>query len=122
MTIEQCYQRLHGDYAQVLRRIPSPALVERFVGKFLNDGSFSDLREAMEAGSAEKAFRAAHTLKGVSANLSFDQLSTSAGQLTEVLRGASGEIPSAAVPIMEQVQSDYQMTADAIRIFQMNGD
>ena len=72
MTIEQCYEQLHGDYAQVIQRLPSPALVERFIGKFLDDGSFSELTSAMAAGQTEAAFRAAHTLKGVSANLGFD--------------------------------------------------
>ena len=50
MTIEQCYEQLHGDYAQVIQRLPSPALVERFLGKFLDDGSFSELTSAMAAG------------------------------------------------------------------------
>ena len=42
MTIEQCYEQLHGDYAQVIQRLPSPALVERFIGKFLDDASISE--------------------------------------------------------------------------------
>ena len=57
MTIEQCYEQLHGDYAQVIQRLPSPALVERFIGKFLDDGSFSELTSAMAAGQTEAAFR-----------------------------------------------------------------
>lgn len=118
MTIEQCYQQLHGDYAQVLQRLPSPALVERFVGKFLNDGSFSELAGAMEAGQTELAFRAAHTLKGVSANLGFEQLRQSASNLTEALRGKTGALPAEAAPLMEQVRQDYNMTVDAIRAYQ----
>ena len=118
MTIEQCYQQLHGDYAQVLQRLPSPALVERFVGKFLNDDSFAQLNSAMAAGEVETAFRAAHTLKGVSANLGFEQLRQSASNLTELLRGQTGSVPAEAAPLMEQVRRDYQMTADAIRAFQ----
>lgn len=118
MTIEQCYQQLHGDYAQVLQRLPSPALVERFVGKFLNDGSFAELSSAMAAGQTETAFRAAHTLKGVSANLGFEQLRQSASSLTELLRGQTGAVPAEAVTLMEQVRRDYQMTVDAIQAFQ----
>ena len=117
MTIEQCYQQLHGDYAQVLQRLPSPALVERFIGKFLDDGSFSELSSAMAAGQTETAFRAAHTLKGVSANLGFEQLRQSASNLTELLRGKPGTVPAEAFPLMEQVRQDYEMTADAIRAY-----
>ena len=117
MTIEQCYEQLHGDYAQVIQRLPSPALVERFVGKFLDDGSFSELTSAMAAGQTEAAFRAAHTLKGVSANLGFEQLRQSASTLTEFLRGKAEPVPAEAHPLMEQVRQDYQMTVDAIRAY-----
>ena len=117
MTIEQCYEQLHGDYAQVIQRLPSPALVERFLGKFLDDGSFSELTSAMAAGQTEAAFRAAHTLKGVSANLGFEQLRQSSSALTEFLRGKAEPVPAEALPLMEQVRRDYQMTVDAIRAY-----
>lgn len=117
MTIEQCYEQLHGDYAQVIQRLPSPALVERFIGKFLDDGSFSELTSAMAVGQTEAAFRAAHTLKGVSANLGFEQLRQSASTLTEFLRGKAEPVPAEALPLLEQVRRDYQMTVDAIRAY-----
>lgn len=117
MTIEQCYQQLHGDYAQVLQRLPSAALVERFIGKFLDDDSYPNLRSAMQASDAEAAFRAAHTLKGVSANLGFEQLRGSASKLTEQLRGVT-VISIDAQALMEQVTQDYEMTVGAIRAFQ----
>ena len=118
MTIEECYQKLHGDYAQVLQRLPSASLVERFVVKFLGDDSFVNLCKAMEAGKTEDAFRAAHTLKGVSANLGLEQLRSSASQLTELLRGETGPLPVAAEELMEQVRKDYALTAEAIEEFQ----
>lgn len=117
MTIEQCYEQLHGDYAQVIQRLPSPALVERFIGKFLDDGSFSELTSAMAAGQTEAAFRAAHTLKGVSANLGFEQLRQSSSAMTEFLRGKAEPVPAEALPLLEQVRRDYQMTVDAIRAY-----
>lgn len=118
MTIQQCYQQLCGDYADVLRRLPSDALVERFSVKFLEDDSYPSLVQAMAQGNCEAAFRAAHTLKGVSANLGFTQLCASASQLTELLRGVTGEIPPDAAERMNQVRQDYQMTTDALRAFQ----
>lgn len=117
MTIEQCYEQLHGNYAQVIQRLPSPALVERFIGKFLDDGSFSELTSAMAAGQTEASFRAAHTLKGVSANLGFEQLRQSSSALTEFLRGKAEPVPAEALPLLEQVRRDYQMTVDAIRAY-----
>ena len=115
MTMEMCYQEMGGNYAEVCTRLPSPRLVEKFVGKFLEDKSFETLCQQMEAGNREEAFRAAHTLKGVCANLSFSRLLDSAARLTEELRAAAGEIPASAAGMMDDVRRDYQITVDAIR-------
>ena len=64
MTIQECYQVLGGDYAQVEKRLPGIHLIRKFIAKFLDDGSYPELCRAMEQGQTEEAFRAAHTLKG----------------------------------------------------------
>ena len=115
MTMEECYQEIGGDFAEVSVRLPSPGLIEKFAGKFLEGKSFEMLCRAMNAGNREEAFRAAHTLKGVCANLSFRQLLNSVGQLTEELRPETETIPDTAASLMEEVQRDYQVTAAAIR-------
>ena len=115
MTIEECYQEMGGDFAEVCGRLPSRKLIEKFAGKFLEDQSYAQLRQAMEAGSHEDAFRAAHTLKGVAANLSFARLRSSASALTELLRTPAKYIPGEAAPMMEAVTRDYEVTVSAIR-------
>ena len=121
MTIQECYQKLGGDYAQVEKRLPGIHLIQRFIAKFLDDGSYPELCRAMEQGQTEEAFRAAHTLKGVSANLGFDRLTASSGELTELLRGRTDGIPTEAVPLLDMVRQDYELTADAIRAY-LNSD
>ena len=121
MTIQECYQKLGGDYAQVEKRLPGIHLIRRFIAKFLDDGSYPELCRAMEQGQTEEAFRAAHTLKGVSANLGFDRLTASSGELTELLRGRTDGIPTEAVPLLDMVRQDYELTADAIRTY-LNSD
>ena len=117
MSIEECYQEMGGSYADVSARLPSPSLVQRFVCKFPEDKSFEALESAMESGSREGAFRAAHTLKGVCANLSFSRLLHSASALTEILRPESPAIPESAFALMDQVRCDYAVTVGAIRRF-----
>ena len=121
MTIQECYQVLGGDYAQVEKRLPGIHLIRRFIAKFLDDGSYPELCRAMEQGQTEEAFRAAHTLKGVSANLGFDRLTASSGELTELLRGRTDGIPTEAVPLLDMVRQDYELTADAMRAY-LNSD
>ena len=115
MTMQECYAALEGDYQEVLGRLYSEALVRKFVGKFLSDPSFQLLEDSMKAGSYEEAFRAAHTLKGVSQNLSFTKLYQSSHALTETLRTKDYE---AAAKLLAQVEADYSQTAGAIRRFQ----
>ena len=117
MTIEQCYQALGGSFSEVSMRLPSVRLVEKFIGKFLADGSFDALCQQMASGSRQEAFRAAHTLKGVCANLGFGRLLSSTSRLTEMLRPEGSAIPAEAGPLMDEVREDYRVTVEAIRAY-----
>ena len=117
MTIQECYQKLCGEFAQVEKRLPSVSLVRKFIIKFLDDDSYSNLCLAMQNGQREEAFRAAHTLKGVSANLGFSRLLASAGELTELLRAETESIPGRAAALLEEVKQDYELTVSVIRAY-----
>lgn len=86
MTLQDCYNKLHGDYNEAKNRLMSDKLIERFIMKFPDDPSMDALREMVESGDNCAAFRAVHTLKGVAANLAFTQLFHDASNLTEQLR------------------------------------
>lgn len=115
MTLQECYAALGGDYDEVIGRLRSERMVQKFVLRFLDDKSYELLCGAMESGNYEEAFRAAHTIKGVCQNLSFTRLLASGEKLTEALRdGPTPEAPA----LFAQVQADYRQTVDAIRRFQ----
>ena len=115
MTIQECYQALGGDWEEVLGRLYSEALVCKFAGKFLSEPSFQLLEDSVNEGSWEDAFRAAHTLKGVSQNLSFTRLYQSSHEITEALRTKDYDLAKLLLP---KVQEDYAKTVGAIREFQ----
>ena len=115
MTLQECYAAMGGDYAGVTSRLPTERMVQKFVLKFLNDGSYDLLVRSMEAEDYEEAFRAAHTIKGVCQNLDFTRLYQSSSQLSEALR--SGWTPEADA-LAEQVAVDYKQTVEAIRTYQ----
>lgn len=115
MTLQECYAALEGDYQGVLGRLTSERMVQKFVLKFLNDGSYDLLIRSMAEENWQEAFRAAHTIKGVCQNLDFTRLYRSSCQLSEALRnGFTPEAPALA----EQVKADYAQTVSAIRAFQ----
>ena len=115
MTLKECYAAMGGDYDEAIGRLRSEKLVQKFVLKFLSDGSYDLLCASMESGNYEEAFRAAHTIKGVCSNLAFTVLGKSSSALSEALRG--GYTPEADA-LAEQVKREYQETVQAIRAFQ----
>ena len=115
MTIQECYQLLGGNFSQTQTRLPSAGMIQRFLFRFPQDPTFSALCQAMETGQRESAFRCAHTLKGVCANLGLDALQDSASRLTEALRAETDEISGDACALMERVRQDYELTIKAIR-------
>ena len=114
MTIRECYNELGGDYAEVKNRLCRDKLIQRLIAKFPNDDSYCRLCRAIKEGNREEAFLAAHTLKGVSANLGFARLLDSADKLTELLRSSPYCIPDEADLLMENVMGDYELTVAAI--------
>lgn len=90
MEVKECYEAFGGSYESVKQRIPTDTIIKKFMLKFLEEPTFLNLSRALESGEYEEAFRAAHSLKGVSVNLGFNNLGNSAGTLTELLR-KSGE-------------------------------
>ena len=115
MTIQECYTALEGDYEEVLSRLYSEALVKKFVGKFLADQSFQQLESSLNAEDYDEAFRAAHTLKGVSQNLSFTKLYHSSHEITEALRTKDYAL---AAQLLAPVSRDYEQTVAAIQAYQ----
>ena len=87
MILKEFYAQIGGNYEDTLHRLPSEALVHRFVLKYPADPSVAQLRDSVSAADWETAFRAAHTLKGVAQNLGFERLYQVSAVLTEAMRG-----------------------------------
>ena len=114
MTLKECYQTI-GSYDDVVGRLRSERLVQKFVLKFLGDASYENLHKALQDQNYGEAFRAAHTIKGVCQNLSLSKLEKSSHDLTEALRnGYTPEVEDYLV----KVDADYAETIAAIKEFQ----
>ena len=111
--IRAIYERIGADFDDVASRLGSPALVERFAGKFVQDESFSQLEDALAAHDAKAAFRAAHTLKGVALNLGLSNLAAPAVELTEALRPCGPEGVDVE-PLMATLRKAYNETVEAL--------
>lgn len=114
MTIQECYEKMGGNYAEVVGRLRTDERVQKFLMLFMKDTSFQDLQHGIETNNVEEAFRAAHTLKGICGNLSLTKLLTIAEELTEALRGKPAVGPDVP-PLYENAKAAYESIMQAIK-------
>lgn len=119
MTVKECYEKINGDYEGVFGRFRGDARIQKFALKFLKDGSFDSLTKTLEAGDYEEAFRAAHTLKGVSQNLGFTGLYQISETMTEMLRSNPGDYTP---EMLDRVRAEYDKTYAAIEELQASSE
>lgn len=105
MTLFEFYNSLGESLDEVLGRLRLESRIAKYLGLFLNDPSFDELKNAFANNDAKTAFRAAHTLKGVAANLGLNKLSSSSSELTEDLR--PGSFTANSQDLLENVELDY---------------
>lgn len=68
------------------RCLGNEGLYLRLVGMIPNEKSFGQLQDALEAKDLDRAFEAAHSLKGVLGNLSLTPMYKVCSEMTELLR------------------------------------
>ena len=88
----------------------------KFLKKFPEDQNYQKLGESLEAGNYEEAFRNAHTLKGVAANLGLVPVQTVVSGLVEELRNKSAEevdVPKANA-MLQDLKKEYEKFVEII--------
>ena len=111
MTLQECYANLHGNYEDAKSRLARDKLIEKFMLKFPGDTSMDLLKTSVAEGNIQESFRAAHTLKGVAANLAFTELMDRVSELTEQLRSCPEPADEA---LYQKVVEAYDLTIQAI--------
>lgn len=100
------------NYAEAMERFGgNEALFVRLVSKYANDPHFDALEAAMDSGDMAAAEREAHSLKGVTGNLSFTQLYHLATHITDALRGGD---PEKARNIMVGLRRSHKAVLEAL--------
>ena len=55
MTLQECYAAMGGNYEEVLGRLRSDRLIQKFVLKFVDDGSYQLLLDSMASQKDRKS-------------------------------------------------------------------
>lgn len=111
MTLQECYTELHGDYSDARKRLLNDILIKKYLTKFTADATYRQLADAVAVNDRKASFLAAHTLKGVAANLGFTELQENASALTEQLRDLDQD-PDPA--LFEAVECAYSLVISTI--------
>ena len=116
MTLQECYEKMGGNYEEVLSRLTKEERIEKFMLRFLEDHSFEELCKALEEKNYEEVFRMVHTLKGVSLNLGFISLYQASEKMTEAVRGG---VPLSDESLFREVEQSYCQTMEAIKTYSL---
>lgn len=108
MNVKDCYAAFGGNYEECVSRLRTDERITKFLIKMAGDESFKLLEKSLKERNIPKAFRAAHTIKGICLNLSVTRLFSSASRLTEALRGRQ-EYGSDIDPLYEELKKDYKI-------------
>ncbi len=116
MNIQEFYASIDptgNEYAEVMGRLGTERLVNKYLKKMADDKSFENLKKAISSQNYKDAFMASHTIKGICMNLSLKILADSSSALTEELR----DNPDTAqvLALFKQVEEDYKVVTDGIR-------
>lgn len=113
MTVREFYTQINGSYDEFLGRVGTEERAKKYIRMFTMDPTFTELNAAIDANDIPTAFRAVHTLKGLSANLALTDLYNASVVLTEIFRNYSGQDYADA---LARVREKYQNIIDAIAL------
>ncbi len=100
------------------RLMGNMTLISRFFKRFPDDASYERMVAGIEKGDVEEAFRGAHSLKGVCANLSMKRFLTVLNPLVDKLR--EGQLDGVQV-MLSSVDEEYRKVVTMIQDITWNG-
>lgn len=118
MTVTELYEAIGGNYTAVLDRLMSEKFISKYIIKFVNDKSYTELMEEWNGEKREEElFKKAHTLKGVCANLALDKLFETISKITDHFRPGEEYKVDNIEQYFTRLQNDYDDTVKLINQF-----
>lgn len=112
MTVKECYEMMGADYEGTLGRLMKDDRIEKYLHKFADGNYFDEIETAVAAADWETAFRAVHSLKGMSLNLGFTGLHRSSDVLCEEIRHGAPTVDISGM--LADVRENYDKVIDAV--------
>lgn len=114
IQIKEMLEQAGVDYDKGLERfMGNVALYHKFLGKFLNDGSYEEFVASLASKDMALAEKSVHTLKGTAGNLSLMKLFRAADDTVQAIR--TNQPVEEIQKLADMVGDIYQETCEAIR-------
>lgn len=115
MNLQDFYKEIQGDYSDILSRLLKDDRIKKFVLKIPEKTEFNDLEKEIIAKNYENAFLIAHTLKGISLNLSFNKFTKEISELTELLRPKKVDDYDYLMSVFNKCKEEFTKTCELIK-------
>ena len=116
MTLTELYDRIGGNYSDVMGRLMTEQRVKKYLFKLSGTGDYEGALEALKSQNWPDFFRFTHNLKGVSLNLGLTSLANVSAYACDLVRnGAPTEDPVLA---MAKITEVYNTVLSEIAAFQ----
>ena len=105
-TFKGKFEEYGGDYAATMARfMNNETMYLKFLNMFFKDENLDKLSEAIKNNDLDSAFEAAHTLKGVVANMGLTPMYNAVNTMVEPLRVRKEDPEYPAM--LEKIQAEY---------------
>ena len=116
MTVKEFYESIHADYQGAIKTMMMDDFIKRMLGKFILDNRVDDLSNGYKNKDYKTVFEAAHSIKGVTGNLSLTNLYELIAPIVEATRHVNeGEVVNIDKEI-EPFINEYQFVVSQIKI------
>lgn len=110
-TFKEVFEEYGGDYTATMARfMNNETMYMKFLNMLFKDDNLDKLSEAIKNNDLNSAFEAAHTLKGVVANMGLTPMYDAVNTIVEPLR-VRKENPEYPV-MLEKIQNEYVRVID----------
>ena len=112
MDLSEILQEAGVNYSDLIKRFAgNEAMLRKFLLKLPQDKTYEDLTDKVAEKDYDGILTAAHTLKGISANLGFDRLSAACAKVVSAVREGRNED---CLSCCQEVRTEYETAVKCI--------
>ena len=120
MTVKEFYEKINGNYDEVLSRLMKEERILKYLRMFLSNEDLNLFDTSLANNNYEEAFRAVHSIKGVALNLALAPLAKTSSELCETIRHGAPTVDISQ--LVDDLHKDYDFMVETIKELLQTGE